>query len=282
MNTVTPKTFLVGSTEIDLEGIEDYLKHTKQLDFMECFSERIADSQYTTERRMKGLAAGGEVLCSVYAKLCYKALTVGKNENIEKVRDIPDNIAATLKAGHGSVFEHVWLNFITTDCSRVFTHELVRHRVGTAFSQTSGRYVRSDHLDMVLDDPILNQPLKDGTNLRDVFGKAAGDIEAYYRATDNLIDWDSLDFTTKKKLTSALRRILPNGQANEIGWSANIRTLRHLLMLRTARFAEWEIRSVFAEVYQICKEKFPLLFADAKVEIVDGLPEITGMVTQPY
>lgn len=30
------------------------------------------------------------------------------------------------------------------------THELVRHRAGTAFSQTSGRYVRSNDVDMFL------------------------------------------------------------------------------------------------------------------------------------
>ena len=91
-----------------------------------------------------------------------------------------------------------------------------------------------------------------------------------------------MDFAEKKKLTSALRRILPNGQANEIGWSINLRALRHLIQLRTSRHAEWEIRSVFAEVFNITNRLFPDMFYDAQTEEVDGIIEVSGMRSQPY
>ena len=95
----------------------------------------------------------------MFAKLSTQALTVGKNENIKRVRDIPENIQNAFNQGHGSVFEHCQLNFIARNCSRVFTHEIVRHRAGTAFSQTSGRFVRGDSVDIVF-DPIL-EPVRD-------------------------------------------------------------------------------------------------------------------------
>lgn len=54
----------------------------------------------------------------------------------------------------GSVIEHHVTNWIFADVSRVFTHELVRHRVGTAFSQESLRYVRLNDLGLWLPPQI--------------------------------------------------------------------------------------------------------------------------------
>ncbi len=93
---------------------------------------------------------------------------------------------------------------------------------------------------------------------------------------------DMKDFARKKKITSALRRIAPNGQSNEIGFTVNLRSLRHTLMLRTSRHAEWEIRLVFNQLYQLLKDKYPMIFYGAKEEMVEGLLEISGMKMQPY
>ena len=95
-------------------------------------------------------------------------------------------------------------------------------------------------------------------------------------------DVDNLDFTHKKKVTSALRRILPNGQSNEIGWSINLRALRHVIQMRTGRHAEWEIRLVFNQVYHLVKAKYPMIFHGATETKVEGLLEISNLKTQPY
>lgn len=267
METVTPKTYLIGCTEINHEGLEQYLRDTGNILFLD-------DLDSAFSRGLKG----GVALCSFYAKLCYRSLTTGQNLNVSKTRAIEENIKACFQQGHGSVFEHCWLNFVTTNCSRVFTHELVRHRVGTAFSQTSGRYVRSEQLDMVLDDPILDTPLLSGGHcVRGWLQDIACDVEQSYNALMQQIDWAGMDFDKKKKLTSALRRILPNGQANEIGWSCNVRALRHLIEMRTNRHAEWEIRKVFNDVFQIVLKEFPLALYGYVPEEVDGLWEITGL-----
>ena len=90
------------------------------------------------------------------------------------------------------------------------------------------------------------------------------------------------NFDRKKKVTSALRRFAPNGQSNEIAFTLNLRTLRHTIMVRTARHAEWEIRHVFGQVYLLLKDKYPTIFHGAKEQFVDGLIKVSGMKLQPY
>lgn len=252
MKFVQPKTFLVGVTGIT-SGLEEYLRYSGNEEFLETLEQA----------RQEGLS-DGEILCSFYAKLCYKSLTLGKNANVKRIRDIESNLIGCFDSGHGSVFEHCMLNFITTDCSRVFTHELVRHRVGTAFSQTSGRYVALSNIDFVI-DPILDPVRDDIKEIVEFIEKKALEIR-------EKLEVDKKDFALKKKLTSAIRRIAPNGQANEIGFSMNIRSLRHTLILRTSEHAEYEIRKIYCQVGDIVEAKWPLmLYGLNKIDTNDGL-----------
>jgi len=256
-NFVTPKVYLTGYTTVDMAGIRSYLEDTDQMDFWQDIEQAKAE----------GLN-DGEILCSFYAKLCYASLRVGKNQNISKVRDIQSNIKGTIESRHGSVFEHCALNFVITNCSRIYTHEQVRHRVGTAYSQTSGRYVRTDTLNVIV-DPILD-PIAELTE------EARQYLENWYKRAVEKIGLEQVkDFGTKKKITSALRRFLPNGQANEIGVSLNLRTLRHTIEARTSSHAEWEIRLIFNQIYELVKAKYPAMFFDAQIQEIDGLNEIT-------
>ena len=253
---VLPKVFFVGATNIDLDALIEYLEYTNQRSFL----DEIKQAQES------GLN-NGEIICSFYAKLCYASLTDKKNKNITRTRAIEDNLINIVNTGHGSVIEHCNLNFVITNCSRVFTHELVRHRVGTAFSQTSGRYVRTDVLDIVV-DPILAPVYDLVENLR-------LHIQAEYKKIEEMLGInDMTDFDKKKKLTSAMRRVLPNGQANEIGFSVNLRTLRHTIESRTDVHAEWEIRYIFNQIYELVKNKYPVMFYDAISEERDGLLQV--------
>lgn len=295
---VRPSVYWIGCTEVDFDEVRRYLRDSGNEEF-----------NLDIDAALEAGVPASMILCSMYAKLCYKSLTLGQNANVTRVRSIEDNLKGCFAQGHGSVFEHVNLNFVIRDCSRVFTHELVRHRVGTAFSQTSGRYVRGDSVDLVM-DPILS-PVQDeiqlmlydlekrykdlcdrmGLNGADACyenAKAALGDSATQGALEHVRDvaerraFLCKDFGYKKKLTSALRRILPNGQSNEMGFSVNIRALRHLVQLRTSRFAEWEIRDVFEQIYLLVKAKLPLIFCDASEEVVDGVIEVKGMTLQPY
>jgi thymidylate synthase (FAD) len=255
-NLVQPGTYFVGYTTLNRLELARYLTDTEQTDFLHEINQALAEG-----------ISEGEVLCSFYAKLCYASLVLGKNENISRVRSIHDNIVSTIASGHGSVFEHCNLNFVTTNCSRVFTHELVRHRAGTAFSQTSGRYVRTDSINFV-HDPILDC-------VKDEITEALGYLESVYKRIEAKVGIAEIkDFGKKKKLTSAMRRILPNGQANEIGFSLNLRALRHTIEMRTSEAAEWEIRVIFNQVANLVRKQYPAIFADAEETEVNGLKAI--------
>ncbi len=187
---VTPEVYLVGYTCMDISGVKQYLKDSDNESFIEDIAKADEDN-----------LSDGEILCSMFAKLCYASLSIGKNKNIEKTRDIKSNLKACFDSGHGSVFEHAQLNFIVHNCSRVLTHELVRHRVGTAFSQTSGRYVRGDEVNIVF-DPILS-PVKSEIETIQYY------LEQSYARMVKTLDLDNIkDFDKKKKLLERINKFL--------------------------------------------------------------------------
>lgn len=301
---VEPDVHLVGYTATNMSGILEYLEKSGNLEFREALKKAEHEG-----------VQPAETLISMYAKLCYASLSVGNNANITQVRDIKGNLKGIFDHAHGSVLEHVTVNFIIRNCSRVFTHELVRHRVGSAYSQTSGRYCRIDIGGLkVVWDPILDgceeeaeavllaiekgiylMECKKGLREPPEAHPSADELDCFYANgpgiwVDHIVQvhkmWvpkaKGVNFARKKKLTSAFRRFAPNGQTNEIGASLNIRTLRHTILMRTSRHSEWEIRKVFEKIYFMVREKFPLLFADAKEEVVEGIVEVTGMRMAPY
>lgn len=259
MEKVIPKVFLLGETTINTDGLIAYLQETGNREFLEAIAEAKND----------GLG-DQETITSFFAKLCYKSLSAGKNLNVTKMRSIRDNILGTVESGHGSVFEHATLNFVLHNVSRVLTHELVRHRVGVAYSQESGRYCRINESGpgMYIPTCIANNP-----DALVIFEDAVDYVTVKIQALYQLFGIDDLNFTEKKELTSAIRRIAPTGMANEIGFSANLRALRHIIGMRTSRHAEEEIRFVFAKIAKIVYEKCPLLFADATQKEVEGITE---------
>ena len=134
-------------------------------------------------------------------------------------------------------------------------------------SQTSGRYVSTENIDFV-HDPILDEVLPE---IEDCIQHIENTVEKIKEKTLN----KAKNFSDKKKITSAIRRLLPNGQSNEIGFSMNIRSLRHILKLRTNSHAEWEIRYVFCQIFNIINSKWPTIFYGLQItDTNDGLFEV--------
>ena len=65
---------------------------------------------------------------------------------------------------------------------------------------------------------------------------------------------DMTDFGLKKRLTSAFRRLIGNGQANLLVMTANHRAWRHVIEMRTSVHAEEEIRVIMSDVAQQLKD----------------------------
>src|SRR5918911_80226 len=161
-----------------------------------------------------------------------------------------------LSSAHGSVLEHASYSFAFRSVSRVFTHEIVRHRAGSAFSQESLRYVRLTDIGFRV--PPALEPV------RDQVVSIVEQLEEFQRtAADELgIEDDGVPFHVKKEVTSALRRLAPIGLSTDIIWTANVRTLRHVIEMRTAPGAEEELRMVFDRVAEIARAETPNLFQD--------------------
>ncbi len=71
------------------------------------------------------------------------------------------------------------------------------------------------------------------------------------------IEKDGVPFHVKKEVTSALRRLAPIGLSTDILWTANARTLRHVIEMRTAEGAEEELRLVFDTIARIMQAEAP-------------------------
>lgn len=203
-------------------------------------------------------------LAEFAGKMCYRAWQPGLNPNVRKVRtDQSAYLENILAQQHGSVLEHANFTFVFHNISRVMTHELVRHRPGTAVSQESLRYVRLDEIPMWLpswarEDPELMGRLGDATDwLEDLQEWMAGHFK---------LDDPATPFHVKKEKTSFMRRFAPEGLATGLVWTANIRALRHVIEARTAPGAEEEIRLMFGKIGAVMLRECPALFNDYMVD----------------
>lgn len=211
-----------------------------------------------------------ELLIEIAGRVCYRSFGVGLNPNITKIRtESKDYFENVLKKGDGSILEHASVTFALMWVSRVLTHELVRHRVGTAFSQESLRYVRETRVPVPAWSGWLPADAPKATKV--AIDKALRDIEHNYLKIQTTIPWSTMSFDEKKKLTSAIRRVLPQGIATVIVFTANHRTLRWLIEMRTDPSAEFEIRRVFGLIAEICIRDYSLIYQDLqKVPLGDG------------
>lgn len=256
MREVEPQVFLVGETRVIEEGLQDYLDYIG-------VPEWVSDAPTDTER-----------IIEVMGRLCYRSFGTGLNPNITRVRDRNDEyIANILKVAHGSVIEHPVMNFIFADVSRVFTHELVRHRPGVAISQESLRFVRLTEIGLWL--PI---ELKDDEFAYELIVSTVETIEeAYAELVRHFgLDREGMKFKDKKLWTSRFRRIAPIGLATTIGWSANSRTIRWVMENRTYPGAEEEIRLAFCKLGDIVTKRYPNLFYDFERVNDNGEPWDAG------
>lgn len=252
MHKVEPQVFLIGETRVVEEGLQAYLNHIGIPDWM---SDAPTDAERITE---------------VMGRLCYRSFEPGMNKNVTRIREHnKEYIENILKVKHGSVIEHSTINFVFADVSRVFTHELVRHRTGTAISQESLRFVRLEDLGQWL--PTI---IREDEMAVEIFARTFEQLEQLQLelARQFTLDDPGVPFAKKKVITSAMRRVAPIGLATTIGWSANPRTLRWVLEMRTHPSAEEEIRVVFGKVGGILISRYPHLFGDFSVEVVDDLP----------
>ena len=248
MRETTPGVELIARPSLDLEALERYLKYVGGEAWLEL---RRSDAEGVND---------GQVLIEAAGRACYRSWQEGLNPNVTRIRrDQKEYFLNLLRSGHGSVLEHANYSFIIYDVSRVFTHELVRHRAGSAFSQESLRFVRLNDIPFRIPDSLESlrpQIISIMETLEEFQISAAEHFE---------LDKEGVSFHDKKTITSALRRFAPEGLSTVIFWTANVRTLRHTIAARTDLGAEEELRTVFNQIGDLMVKEAPLLFGDFEI-----------------
>jgi thymidylate synthase (FAD) len=178
-------------------------------------------------------------------------------------------IKKILQKKHFSVLEHASATFRVTGGSRVFTHELVRHRFISP-SQESQRYVcyadkpasadkpgrkKTAEFQFILPGTIENAKLPGPDEAGKVYQDA---VMACYELYEKLLD--------AGVPPEDARYILPNATVSQIVITANFRELRHFFCVRTHPRAHWEIREIALMMLKIMKEKAPIVFGDFKID----------------
>jgi thymidylate synthase (FAD) len=254
---VSPQVYLIAKTELLKDNLLAYIADIGAPDW-----------------RPASDVSDGENLIEAAGRICYRSwqsydpeIPEGTNPNVERVRGgMKEYIGNILAHEHGSVLEHVSVTFILKDVSRVFTHELVRHRSGMAFSQESLRYVRLDNLGFWLPKALE----KNETAMRK-FEEVVGFLEQVQKDLAGIFDISRIkDFKTKKELTSLFRRLAPLGLGTTIMVTGNLRAFRHIIAARTHEAAEEEIRLVVGEIARILKAEYPAVFQDMTKDEATG------------
>ena len=279
MIAVKPKVFFLGEPKMHLgtdddPGVTQWLRHLGGEEALSCL-EHVEGADI-------------ERLIELLARRCYKSFAPGLNPNVKKIRKVSEDYHANIaKSRHGSVVAHGMVTYAIEDCSRVFTHEMVRNWVGNERSQESLRYVRLTDLRFWI-PPIITQETEPRAVSRPPWeldsGKALLTPHAIFNMLIEAMEWgqkslaeyyqiDQIsDFERKKKLTSAFRRIAPIGLATGIGISFNLRSLRWVIEQRTDTPAEDEMRLVIGLIAEDAMRRWPMMFQDfEKIDTGDGL-----------
>lgn len=207
---------------------------------------------------------GGDLDVVNAAKVSFASEVVELNESAIGI------LRYMMRNGHGSPFEHNFYKFRVR--APIFVaREWVRHRIGIAWNEESGRYVklRPDFYTPVdtamrtqkgkpghyTFEPLANEPpvewspgqMANRADIADgIYQRAYSGAVAHYN--------DLLDVGVAKEIA---RAVLPVGIYTEWLWSCNARSLMHFLALRNAPTALYEIRAYAASMEEMASQIMP-------------------------
>jgi flavin-dependent thymidylate synthase len=148
---------------------------------------------------------------------------------------------AYMKGTIQSSWEFVDYMFVIREVTRAFTHQLVRHRAGTAFAQQSQRSVDVSGFTFEVGDSINADE-----ELTGIYNFIMGDINLGYQAL----------LRGGAKVGDA-RGVLPTNIHTNIVFKANLRTLHDMALKRLCVKAQGEFQNVFREIVARVSEVHP-------------------------
>jgi len=177
-------------------------------------------------------------------RTCY--LSFHRKNPPESTREL---ITKIIEKQHFSVLEHASATFRVLGASRVFTHEMVRHRFVSP-SQQSQRYVNEQNTEVIVPPSVSAHPEA---------------VQEYER----LVDHARTAYARLREFgvpREDARYVLPGGISSEIVLSGNLREWRHVFSVRCHPRAHWEIRRVCLDMLRILKRETPIVFDDFAID----------------
>jgi thymidylate synthase (FAD) len=208
--------------------------------------EKQEDAERTLKVELMSITPNAEDVIERACRTCYLSF-----HRYDPPSSTEELIKKVIRKGHHSVLEHALATFRIKGGSRVFTHELVRHRVMSP-SQESQRYVeygKTKEFEFVVPPTVQDSAF-----------------------VDKFVELAGLTFELYEEMVKAevpkedARYILPNATTSEIVISANFRELRHIFEVRCAERAHWEIREICLEILKIMKKQAPIVFRDFEID----------------
>jgi len=247
--------------------VRAYLVARPQFDvktFLEFLQDRGTSWQQTLE------ATEPESIVEASGRICY--MSFGDKQS---PRGTSEYIRHLIAMGHESVLEHINWSFVVTGISRALSHQLVRHRVGIAFSQLSQQY--HDESDARFSMP--SQVRRNAQAAEEWEGAVVAAREAYQRIL-KLLEGEERSFSDKtgrrefqRAIRSAARSVLPNATETVVFMTANARALRHIFTVRGGIVGDEEMRALASELLRHVQREAPSLFFDFAIQtLADGSP----------
>ena len=246
---------LLAKPQVRLEGMRP---------FLEGFGSELDFAQYIDDPTT--LTPGAQLMKTA-GQTCYASFGPKRSYN-ENAKRYFDNLSSS---GHGSVFEHATFSFLLYGISRSNTHEIVRHRAGTAFSQLSQRFVSGKVLRFVerpeyREHPALHKAFEERIDrAAREYEEIADELLSLQSEGDQLLSADAKT-DRRKRVQQTARSVLPNETETILVLSANVRSWRHMIEMRTDQHAESEIRDLFFRIFLCLRMAEPLLFEDYVIE----------------
>ena len=235
-------------------------------------------------------------LGSLAAKICYASSGKDGRSNIE-------NQSSILESRHGSILEHIHVSIFIEGITRALSLELNRHR-NLAISQRSTRYVKEEDSAIVLEpyyasiwekyggckrgkmgwwpvsypsDSEVDGPERAAIDgLLNILESSEDSIISYQHEVDALLALNPNNLTgfdLRKWSRGKARNILPHALETQVLYTANLRTWRWIIEVRSGKGAEPEIRRLAHVLLQTLKSSVSLYFDEFEVsEIYDGIP----------
>lgn len=192
-----------------------------------------------------------DALSEFAGRTCYLSFNQDRRRKAPEGQQNETYLNHIKKVGHTSVIEHASWTFVIDDFSKNCSQELVRHRVGVAYSIQSSRYVDQfsgkyfGDSGYCLGIYVPPEVQRDQTLFQEWIGVWTGVVEVYRRTIDKFVadGWD------EKDARSLARHILPGGMCNAIVFTVNARELNHIFKMRCDPAADPEIRRMVMRLW---------------------------------